>query len=69
VTPEISESASPIVREGLARRRLVAVTGHCPCGATFTAPDSLIPGTVTVVPVEHEADCPAISPELDQVES
>jgi hypothetical protein len=68
VTPEISEDASPVVREGLARRRLVATTGQCPCGAKFTAPDDLKPGTVTVVSVEHEAGCPAISPELEQVQ-
>jgi hypothetical protein len=35
----------------------------------FTAPADLEPGTVTVVPVEHEAGCPAISPELDRVRS
>jgi hypothetical protein len=63
--PDIPDDAPAIVREGLARRRLVATTGRCPCGATLTVPaGALKPGTVTTVKIEHEDDCPAIADEL-----
>jgi hypothetical protein len=59
LTPEIPEDAPPALREGLARRTLVATTGRCPCGAELVLPSEITPGAVTVVAVEHEADCPA----------
>lgn len=33
VLPAIPEDATPNLREGLARRRIAALTGECPCGA------------------------------------
>lgn len=59
LTEQITESSSPQEREGQARRRIVATTGRCPCGARLVVPD-LAPGTVAVVAVEHEPGCPAI---------
>ena len=59
LTADVPDDASPAVKEGLARRRLVATTGRCPCGAVLTVPDHLEPGALTVVAVWHEDDCPA----------
>ena len=64
VSPDIPDNADERIKEGAARRRLVATTGRCPCGAVLTVPD-LAPGTVTVMAVEHEPDCPAITPGSD----
>ena len=58
---EISDSASTNEKEGAVRRRLVATTGRCPCGARLRLPDEVEPGTVTVVAIEHEDDCPAVA--------
>ena len=60
VSPEIPDGASNREKEGAARRRLVAATGQCPCGAVLRMPSELEPGTVAVVAVEHENDCPAV---------
>jgi hypothetical protein len=60
VSPEIPDAASPRQKEGAARRRLVATTGKCPCGAEMAIPADLKPGSITTVRVEHENDCPAI---------
>ena len=60
VSAPISDDASPLEKERAARRRLVATTGRCPCGAVLTMPDDLEPGSMTVVSVEHEDGCPAI---------
>jgi len=59
ITEEIADDADAAEKERVARRRLVATTGRCPCGATLALPDELSPGTVTIVAVEHEPDCPA----------
>lgn len=59
VTAEIPDDAPPAIREGLARRRLVATTGRCPCGAELVLPCAPPAGALTVVAVEHEDDCPA----------
>jgi len=59
LSQDIPDGASPIEKERAARRRLVATTGRCPCGATLTVPE-LEPGTVTIIPVEHEPGCPAV---------
>ena len=58
LTNPIADDAHSRVKEGAVRRRLVALTGKCPCGAELVVPE-LAPGSVTVVPVEHEPDCPA----------
>lgn len=39
VTPVVPEQASAEAREGIARRRLVAQTGRCPCGAVLRLPN------------------------------
>lgn len=70
VLPTIPDGASDVVREGLARRRLVAITGACPCGARLLIPNrrqrraAAREGRVLPVAVEHEHDCPAIADEL-----
>jgi putative DNA primase/helicase len=56
----IRDDASPIEKERAARRRIVATTGRCPCGAVLHMPDDLKPGSVTVVAVEHGDGCPAV---------
>jgi hypothetical protein len=58
----LSEDDPPDVREGIVRRRLVATTGRCPCGATMP-PIDLEPGKVNIVRIEHEPGCPAIDTE------
>lgn len=60
VSNEIPDDATSIEKEGAARRRLVATTGRCPCGAVLSVPAQIEPGTVSVVAVEHETDCPAV---------
>jgi hypothetical protein len=59
VVPDIPDDATDLEKERIARRRLVATTGRCPCGATLGALPELTPGTVAIVAVEHEPDCPA----------
>ena len=56
-TPVIN--APPELREGLARRRLVASTGRCPCGTELVIPDRLEAGGASGAVVEHEDGCPA----------
>jgi hypothetical protein len=58
--PEIRDDYPADLKEGLARRRITATTGQCPCGATFDVPDDLEPGTVSSVAIFHENDCPAV---------
>lgn len=58
LTTEIPDDAPARVKEGAARRRLVAATGRCPCGAAIPSVE-LVPGTVTVAAVYHEPTCPA----------
>lgn len=65
IGPEIAEDAPPVVREGLARRRLTAVNGRCPCGAVIVHP-RVFPVQVTTVAVWHEHGCPAASKKVDQ---
>lgn len=56
--PVIPDDAPYAVREGIARRRVSAVTGRCPCGAV-TDYGELAAGTVGVGEVLHERRCPA----------
>jgi hypothetical protein len=71
VLPVVSEADSPRTREGIARRRLGALSGACPCGARLVLPNRAQRRAVTRrgdrariahVAVEHEDDCPAIDP-------
>jgi len=58
VSEEIADNLSDGEKERLARRRVLATTGRCPCGATLELPRP-VPGSVLVVAVEHEPGCPA----------
>jgi hypothetical protein len=58
LTTPIADDAPRSVKEAALRRRLVALTGKCPCGAELAIPE-VVPGSVTVVAVEHEEGCPA----------
>lgn len=60
VCDEIRESDPPAVREGLARRRVLALTGQCPCGAASPFDSRVSPGLVLEA-ITHAADCPASS--------
>lgn len=67
VVPVVPQNASPEVREGIARRRLVMVEGVCPCGAVRPTLNreqrrAIKRGATTTemrLRVEHEDDCPA----------
>lgn len=65
VLPVIRESDPVEVREGIARRRLAAVTGTCPCGAVRRMPNRAQrradrqAGRVSRAVVEHADQCPA----------
>ena len=63
LSARIRDDASHREKEGAMRRRLVASTGRCPCGAVLTVPEDLVAGEMTVIAVEHENDCPAIEVE------
>lgn len=63
VLPIIPEDAPYAVREGIARRRVAATTGRCPCGAV-TDYGELAAGTVGVGEVQHERLCPAATAKL-----
>jgi hypothetical protein len=71
VLADIPDQAPDDVREGLARRRIVAVDGTCPCGATLQLPSraqrraAARGGHPCPVRVEHEDDCPAADRHLD----
>lgn len=71
VGPELREGLTPVVLEGLTRRRLVALGQACPCGARMAVPSRAIRraarrrGQVVLpVQVEHDENCPAVCPEL-----
>ncbi len=64
VVPKIPDAAPFAVREGIARRRITAMTGQCPCGAVMNVGDDLRAGAVTNVNIEHEDNCPAITSRL-----
>jgi len=53
----IPDDAPPLVREGIARRRIVDLEGACPCGASLVVE----PGGNGVLHLSctHESDCPA----------
>lgn len=59
---EVPDDAPHVVREGLARRRIVNGGGTCPCGAKVVVPNRAqrrAGALLTHVVVEHEDDCPA----------
>ena len=63
VLPIIPEAAPYKIREGIARRRIAATTGVCPCGATIDYSE-LQPGRASAVEVRHEHGCPAVTKTL-----
>lgn len=58
VLPAIPEDAPFRIREGIARRRITATTGECPCGARVDY-DAAKVGEVRVAEVRHNRLCPA----------
>jgi hypothetical protein len=73
IGPQLPDGAPPLVLDGLARRRLVALGRACPapCGARMTVPNraerraARRRGVALHVEIEHEPDCPAVAPELE----
>ena len=71
VVPVVDEADSPRAREGIARRRLVALTGACPCGAMAIMPNRAQrragrrAGDPSVVMVDHKSGCPAVHPHAE----
>jgi hypothetical protein len=61
---EIRESDPPAVREGLARRRLLATEGRCPCGAEVPFDPAVIAPGIVSAAVVHAAACPAAEENL-----
>lgn len=77
ISPSIAEDLPPELREGLARRHLVATGQPCPCGAqppmlprrvrrALAARERKgLPTGITQFSIIHEADCPAADPRLN----
>lgn len=63
VLPVVPEDAPAAIREGIARRRVTATTGRCPCGARVDYGDR-VAGQVVSVEVQHTASCPASDAKL-----
>ncbi len=63
VLPCIPDGAPHALREGIARRRVAATTGTCPCGAVVDYGDRR-PGEVGVGEVYHRRSCPATTASL-----
>lgn len=63
VLPVIPEDAPAAIREGIARRRITATTGECPCGAVVDYGDPR-PGDVGIGEVWHARGCPAETAKL-----
>ena len=65
VIPEIPDAAPEFVREGIARRRILAAEGSCPCGAVITRPSraerrrAAREGRPAQACAEHKFGCPA----------
>lgn len=64
VSDVIRESDPPAVREGIARRRVLATTGECPCGAVSPFDPRKISPAIVLEVIEHESDCPATTENL-----
>jgi hypothetical protein len=58
VTPEIEDSMPSRLKEAIARRRIVAISGRCVCGARPSHPQRAADG-VTEMLVVHDDRCPA----------
>lgn len=64
ILPVIPEDAPYPVREGIARRRITATTGTCPCGATVDYRAAMLDGGAQVAEAVHEDRCPASTTKL-----
>lgn len=70
VLPVVPEDAPASVREAIVRRRLAALEGRCPCGATVSLPNrrqrrrAARDGRTLTTTVEHEPDCSATDDRL-----
>jgi len=64
--PHVPDDAPEPIREGIARRRITAIQGRCPCGAGMVLPNRAArraakrSGRMVHMTVEHEDDCPAV---------
>lgn len=70
--PPLTEGIPPLVLEGLARRRMVALGQTCPCGTRLQVPNRAArrrarrrSAGVLFVEVAHQDDCAAVSTLLD----
>lgn len=63
--PSVGADASDAVKLGLRLRNEASLTGRCSCGGAVGAPVEIAPGIFKAT-IHHEADCPAISPELER---
>lgn len=63
VLPIVPDGAPYAVAEGLARRRVTAMTGRCPCG-TVVDYGAVRAGAVEHVEVVHAGSCPAATARL-----
>lgn len=65
IVPEIPDDASERKKEGMVRRRMVAMGQPCPCGAqpprlNRAQRRAATKGGVIHVYIEHESGCPAV---------
>lgn len=76
LVPRLSEDMTPELREGAARRRILLMTGVCPCGARLSSQQQTIimrrrvagaDITTLGARVRHNGDCPAANPELNEL--
>jgi hypothetical protein len=71
VLPRIPDDVPEEIREGIARRRITAIDGKCPCGGELVLPNRAArrkaarTSSLVRMRVEHEDDCPAIDKTLD----
>lgn len=59
VLPQVPEDAPFKIREGIARRRIAAVSGVCPCGSRLDYFAGVTSDGVNVGEVRHDRRCPA----------
>jgi hypothetical protein len=59
VLPSIPDNAPPLVREGIARRRLAALEDECPCGGRSPL-NRAISASIDAVDFVHESGCLAV---------
>lgn len=78
LVPALDDDSAALIKEGLARRRLVASGQACPCGARIPRLNRQqrraeasrrrkgLPVPMTYLAVRHEDDCPAVLPEVQR---